>query len=120
MPYAAGVLRVPGAVEARVERERDRKRVFDDRRGSSAERGYGYRWQRAREGFLRKHPLCAVCLAEGVLTPATVVDHRVPHRGDKALFWDRGNWQQLCSAHHNRKTATEDSGFAKGEGEADR
>lgn len=39
---------------------------------------------------------------------ATVVDHIKPHRGDKKLFWDRGNWQPLCEHHHNVKTMTED------------
>ena len=116
MPYAPGTLRVPGAVEARAERERDRKRDFDETRGSSAERGYGYRWQRAREGWLRKHPLCVMCQREGALRAATVVDHITPHRGNKALFWSRDNWQSLCVEHHGRKTATEDSGFSRGEG----
>ncbi len=39
---------------------------------------------------------------------STVVDHIKPHRGDKKLFWDRGNWQPLCEHHHNVKTMTED------------
>ncbi len=38
----------------------------------------------------------------------TVVDHIKPHRGDRKLFWDRGNWQPLCEHHHNVKTMTED------------
>ena len=29
-----------------------------------------------------------------------VVDHVVPHRGDRMLFWDSTNWQALCSACH--------------------
>ncbi|WP_349253802.1 HNH endonuclease signature motif containing protein [Bradyrhizobium sp. CB2312] len=33
--------------------------------------------------------------------PAVVVDHIKPHRGDRALFWDKGNWQPLCTHHHN-------------------
>jgi 5-methylcytosine-specific restriction endonuclease McrA len=35
------------------------------------------------------------------VTAATVVDHRVPHQGDQALFWDRSNWAALCQTHHN-------------------
>ncbi|WP_233882799.1 HNH endonuclease [Brevibacillus laterosporus] len=45
-----------------------------------------------------------------MLTGATVVDHIVPHKGDKTLFWDRKNWQPLCEQCHNRKTAREDRG----------
>jgi 5-methylcytosine-specific restriction protein A len=27
---------------------------------TSTQRGYGYKWQKAREGFLRSHPLCVM------------------------------------------------------------
>ncbi len=73
-------------------------------RESAAERGYDRKWEKARKAFLRRNPLCAACTAEGKLTPATVVDHIIPHRGDKRLFWDEGNWQPLCKKHHDRKT----------------
>lgn len=69
---------------------------------NSAARGYGYRWQKAREGFLRDNPLCCYCERDGrPLTPATVVDHKIPHRGDQALFWDQSNWQPLCKTCHD-------------------
>lgn len=42
---------------------------------------------------------------------ASVVDHVIPHRGDKALFWDSDNWQPLCKPCHDRKTAAQDGGF---------
>lgn len=76
-----------------------------DRRGTSCQRGYGYAWQQARLAFLRRHPLCAECGRQGRLTPATVVDHVTPHRGDAALLWDEGNWQPLCARCHGVKTA---------------
>ena len=78
----------------------------DRLRGSATERGYDAKWRRARKRFLRSHPLCANCLSQGVLTPATVVDHIVPHRGDHRLFWDEQNWQPLCKACHDRKTGS--------------
>ncbi|MDH5612202.1 MAG: HNH endonuclease [Gammaproteobacteria bacterium] len=85
-----------------------------EKRESAAKRGYGRAWQKAREGFLRKHPLCECdeCQA-GVkrVMAATVVDHKVPHRGDKVLFWDRNNWQAMAASCHNKKTAREDGGF---------
>ena len=71
------------------------------------QRGYNYRWQKARLAFLNEHPLCASCLLQGRTTPATVVDHIVPHRGDKALFWDSDNWQALCKECHDKKTQEE-------------
>ncbi|WP_348271565.1 HNH endonuclease [Bosea sp. Leaf344] len=32
---------------------------------------------------------------------ATTVDHIIPHRGDRALFWNCANWQPLCTHCHN-------------------
>lgn len=69
------------------------------------QRGYGYRWQQASKGWLRSHPLCVYCEAQGRVTAATDVDHIVPHRGDMVLFWDNTNWQSLCGPCHKAKTA---------------
>lgn len=78
----------------------------DRMRGSAATRGYDKRWQEARKRFLKAHPLCEACLKEKKLSPATVVDHIVPHRGDPNLFWDSGNWQALCKDCHGQKTGS--------------
>lgn len=85
----------------------------DKERGSSAARGYGGKWQKARATFLSNNPICVACLAKGFVVEATVVDHIVPHKGDMGLFWDSGNWQALCKACHDRKTAAEDGGFGR-------
>lgn len=66
---------------------------------------YGRRWKRAKTLFLNEHPLCVDCESRGKVIEATRVDHIIPHRGDKALFWDQGNWQSMCETCHNRKTA---------------
>lgn len=87
---------------------------------SSTQRGYGYKWQQARAGFLDKYPFCVFCLRDnnivatsiediilecsvkGVAVPyASVVDHSIPHRGDMKVFWDRTKWQSLCAQHHS-------------------
>lgn len=75
---------------------------------TSAQRGYGYRWQKARERYLREHPLCVYCEREGKVTAASIVDHRIPHRGDMTLFWEEGNWQSLCTRHHNSDAQKKD------------
>lgn len=90
------------------------RQEHDRRRGSSAARGYGVAWRKAREGFLRAHPLCQCpeCDEGRIRTlVATVVDHKRPHRGDMALFWDSSNWQAMAKACHDRKTAREDGAF---------
>jgi len=77
--------------------EARRKAEADKRRPSARARGYDSRWDVERTAFLKAHPKCARCEA-----PATVVDHKIPHRGDKKLFWNRSNWQPLCVTCHSR------------------
>jgi 5-methylcytosine-specific restriction protein A len=62
---------------------------------------YTRRWDMARKHYLRTHPLCVICQANGIVQAATVVDHIRPHGGDIALFWDEANWQSLCCSCHN-------------------
>lgn len=75
--------------------------------GSTA-RGYGYRWQKARERFLSERPLCCYCERNSRVTAATVVDHITPHRGDESLFWNEANWQPLCKPCHDSVKAKEE------------
>ncbi|AIQ54576.1 HNH endonuclease [Paenibacillus sp. FSL R7-0331] len=83
----------------------------DQQRGNSYQRGYNHKWRAARERYLRHNPECVHCEELREITAATVVDHIIPHKGDKRLFWDRNNWQPLCKLHHDIKTAKEDGGF---------
>ncbi len=76
---------------------------------TSTQRGYGYKWQQARAGYLAKHPLCVYCEREGRCTAATVVDHRIPHRGDMKLFWDSSLWQSLCAHCHSSTKQREEA-----------
>jgi len=91
--------------------------VVDRARGSRQARGYGNRWARRASMFRARYPLCGMrpgdqapvmsqCFDERRVTLGAHVDHIVPHRGDRALFWDElGNWQTLCTACHSRKTS---------------
>ncbi len=58
------------------------------------------RWRNARRRQLHDHPLCVMCLQEGLAIAASVADHIVPHRGDEQFFWD-GELQSLCASHHS-------------------
>ena len=72
---------------------------------------YNYQWRKARERFLVLHPFCECDECKrGKPQLATVVDHKIPHKGDKKLFWDQTNWQAMSEPHHNRKTARQDMG----------
>ncbi len=85
------------------------QRLHSNDRLSANDRGYDSRWRKARLNFLKAHPLCVRCQNDGKLVKATVVDHIIPHRGNKELFWDTDNWQALCKGCHDRKTMTEDN-----------
>lgn len=89
------------------------RKVYDRWRGNANKRGYDSKWRRYRISFLSSHPFCEECKKKGMITVATVVDHIIPHKGDKKLFWDTKNHQALCESCHNRKTATEDMGTWK-------
>ncbi len=80
-----------------------------DKQGSTA-RGYTYRWQQESKAFLRTHPLCQCPDCDDGrkrVTVATVVDHRIPHRGDIDRFWDQSNWQSMAEACQDAKTQRE-------------
>lgn len=51
-----------------------------------------------RCGFVSSHPKASDMVA----------DHREPHRGERALFFDPGNLQCLCATCHNRDKQREE------------
>jgi 5-methylcytosine-specific restriction protein A len=59
------------------------------------------RWAKAKATQLAKQPLCEECEKQRRVTPATVVNHRIPHKGDLGLFWDPANHQSVCKPHHD-------------------
>ena len=64
------------------------------------------RWRRFRAWYIAKHPLCAICAAEGRTVAGYIVDHIVELvDGGKPFAED--NAQSLCRACHNRKTKAE-------------
>lgn len=101
-----------------------RNRAIDERRGTSAARGYDAKWRRVRgyilsrpsaayrdeQGIIRgQGPLCVMCKVEDArVTPATDVDHIDGNSRNNAYV----NLRPLCHAHHSRRTAT-DQGFGR-------
>lgn len=67
-------------------------------------------WKIGRARHLRANPLCEFCKIEKPprYTPATVVDHRIPHKGSHALFFAETNWQSLCKPHHDGLKAAQE------------
>lgn len=68
-------------------------------------------WQRLRNMQLRKEPLCRECKNKGIISVADTVDHIIPHRGDRVLFYDSENLQSLDKkCHSSIKQRIEKSG----------
>jgi 5-methylcytosine-specific restriction enzyme A len=89
-------------------------RVGQSRPGARA-RGYDTGWSKASDAFKAAHRFCLGCAALGIRAPTEVVDHVVPHRGDRALFWDSRNWQPACTWHHSSVKASLEAKFDRGE-----
>lgn len=87
-------------------KDKAREREYNKQRGTAASRGYDAKWRAYRQDYLRVNKQCRTCGDK-----ATVVDHIIPHKGNKGLFWTRFNHQPLCKTCHDRKTATQDGGF---------
>lgn len=69
------------------------------------------RWQRLREKvFTRDLFVCQMTGCGHIIGDARerVCDHRKPHRGDEALFWDEENLQTLCKPCHDKSKQRED------------
>ena len=82
--------------------------AYERSRGTARERGYTAKWDAASREYRLAHPVCVLCGE-----PSQVVDHVRAHKGDEALFWDRTNWQALCSRCNNSKRAREEGGFGR-------
>ncbi len=57
------------------------------KRLNPGERGYNYKWQKESKAFLRlpQNRLCCECKRRGRTAASEIVDHIIPHRGDKKL-----------------------------------
>ena len=56
---------------------------------------------------LMREPFCRECAKAGRRIRAPDVDHIVDHKGNWAVFCDRGNLESLCHSCHSRKTVRE-------------
>ena len=68
-----------------------------------------YNWRRLRNDYIRLHPLCAECLRNGKVKPATDVHHlRSPFKGGEinwTLLMDVNNLESLCAECHGLEHA---------------
>lgn len=61
---------------------------------------YGRAWKRIRDRYVRSHPVCERCLAEGRITPVEEVHHIVPvSKGGQHVD---NNLMSLCQSCHTK------------------
>lgn len=63
----------------------------------------GAAWRKLRASVLAEQPLCPECRDQGLLVPATEVDHQDNDPSNNS----RDNLVGLCKTHHSAKTAAE-------------
>ncbi|MBI1401444.1 hypothetical protein [Hyphomonas sp.] len=102
IPPKVGRVRIAGAQRLNPADYGSANASYEARRGSSADRGYGGRWRKARETVMRREPLCRpsqILLGKDV--EAEVLDHWYPHCGLTWLFWTQGLWVPISKAWHD-------------------
>jgi 5-methylcytosine-specific restriction enzyme A len=88
---------------------RQRKAEREKARPGARQRGYDGKWERETAEYLAR-PENRRC-ACGCGRIADMVDHRIAHKGDRRLFWDRANWQPMNRRCNSRKAARREGGF---------
>ena len=95
------------------ERRKQQVRQWSRDRGNTSARGYDAEWRKVRADFLREHPLCADCLARGIVRAATVVHHLCAIAERPELRLESRNLLALCrdchELRHGRKALREAS-----------
>jgi 5-methylcytosine-specific restriction protein A len=110
MPHhAKHPCRAPGCAELTAERycERHRREVAQRyekyQRGYSPRVRYGRAWEKIRNAYVERHPLCEDCRRRGRLTPTREVHHIVPLSDGGTHAW--ANLRALCKPCHSAITA---------------
>jgi len=77
-------------------------------RNSNKAKIYDNDWRKFRNAYIKAHPLCAHCLAQGLVVAAREVDHIIPltGRNDQTRL-SASAVQSLCRECHSKKTAKE-------------
>ena len=71
----------------------------------TTERGYGWDWQQFRATYLRQHPLCVDCKANGKVAEANEVHHRIKIKHAPRLRLHPDNLMALCKTCHDARSA---------------
>jgi len=94
--------------EAEMHRNRDRDDQLEWRRWYKKAAWQRLRWEVIKDAlFTCQMAGCSRIYAD---TSKLVADHKTPHHGDAALFWDKNNLQCLCKPCHDKLKQREERG----------
>jgi 5-methylcytosine-specific restriction protein A len=69
-------------------------------RDPAVHKKYGRAWKRIRDNYVKTHPFCERCFANGILVPVEEVHHKVPI--SQGGTHDPSNLMSLCRSCHNK------------------
>lgn len=84
-----------------------------DKRKQGQEKYQTAQWQTLRKVQLSLEPLCASCLAQGIVTQAQHIDHVFPWQQISEQAFYHNLFQSLCAPCHSSKTSLEAKGIFK-------
>ena len=79
------------------------------KRASEYKKLYDSKWRAYSIRFRLLNPKCVICGE-----PSEVVDHIIPHKGNKDIFWDKRYHQALCKRCHDSDKAKIENGKKPG------
>lgn len=91
-------------------RKENRKRYDKERASREPWRTWYHtsEWKRLRQAALTADPFCVRCLAKDLVVPATVANHKKPHRGNRDLFFNIDNLEGVCKPCHDSDIQSEE------------
>ena len=81
------------------------RRRYKDKRQSSHQRGYTWRWRQFALRYLQANPFCVDCLGHGKATDANEVHHIKKQADYPELKYELSNLMALCKTCHDRRSA---------------
>lgn len=90
----------------------EKERLFEEGYTYASKMGFytSTKWRKTREYVLDREPLCRICLENGKVKPAEIVDHITPiskkdyddyiNKGEESIVLAFENLRPLCHYHH--------------------
>jgi 5-methylcytosine-specific restriction protein A len=91
-------MRTPTLNDIQRTKTKDLKAVFDSQVYHTP------LWRQLTAQVKLEQPLCVMCAVNDIDTPTKEIDHIIPTRVNKALWFERSNLQGLCKSCHSTKS----------------